>query len=109
MNENPSRKRASEIAGVSCLALAIFLLFALLSYHPLDPSLRKSYSPWETIPIHNLIGAVGSYTADTLIWILGIGILWLPVLLLVAAFRYFRDPLFRTGAAAAAGPADARR
>jgi len=92
MNENPSRKRASEIAGVSCLALAIFLLFALLSYHPLDPSLRKSYSPWETIPIHNLIGAVGSYTADTLIWIL-----------LVAAFRYFRDPLFRTGAAAAAG------
>ncbi|OGP84704.1 MAG: hypothetical protein A2V87_08930 [Deltaproteobacteria bacterium RBG_16_58_17] len=103
MNENPSRKRASEIAGVSCLALAIFLLFALLSYHPLDPSLRKSYSPWETIPIHNLIGAVGSYTADTLIWILGIGILWLPVLLLVAAFRYFRDPLFRTGAAAAAG------
>ena len=103
MNENPSRKRASEIAGVSCLALALFLLLALLSYHPLDPSLRKSYSPWETIPIHNLIGTVGSYTADTLIWILGIGILWLPVLLLVATLRYFRDPLFRIGAAAASG------
>ncbi|MFH2074714.1 MAG: DNA translocase FtsK 4TM domain-containing protein [Pseudomonadota bacterium] len=103
MNENPSRKRTSEIAGVSCLALALFLLLALLSYHPLDPSLRKSYSPWETTPIHNLIGTVGSYTADTLIWIFGIGILWLPVLLLVAALRYFRDPLFRIGAAAAAG------
>jgi S-DNA-T family DNA segregation ATPase FtsK/SpoIIIE len=103
MNENPSRKRASEIAGVSCLALALFLLLALLSYHPLDPSLRKSYSPWETIPLHNLIGTVGSYTADTLIWILGIGILWLPVLLLVAALRYFRHPLFRIGATAVAG------
>jgi len=54
-------------------------------------------------PNHNLIGTVGSFIADTLIWILGIGILWLPVLLLVAAFRYFRETQFRIGAAAAAG------
>jgi hypothetical protein len=34
---------------------------------------------------------------------MGLGIIWLPVLLLVAAFRYFRETQFRIGAAAAAG------
>ena len=106
MNEkSPSQKRAAEISGLICLAVALFLMLALFSYHPDDPSLRKSYSPWETFSNHNLIGTVGSYIADTLIWILGIGILWLPVLLLVAAFRYFRETQFRIGAAAASGMA----
>ena len=36
--KNVFQKRAAEIAGVSCLAVALFLLLALLSYHPLDPS-----------------------------------------------------------------------
>ncbi|MBN1663562.1 MAG: DNA translocase FtsK 4TM domain-containing protein [Deltaproteobacteria bacterium] len=106
MNEkSPLQKRAAEISGLICLAVALFLMLALFSYHPDDPSLRKAYSPWETFPNHNLIGTVGSYIADTLIWIFGIGILWLPVLLLVAAFRFFRETLFRIGAAAAAGMA----
>ncbi len=104
-NKLPSQKRAAEISGLICLAIGLFLMLALFSYHPDDPSLRKSYSPWETVYTHNLIGTVGSYIADTLIWILGIGILWLPALLLVAACRYFRETLFRIGAAAATGMA----
>ena len=100
--KNVFQKRAAEIAGVSCLALALFLLLALLSYHPLDPSLRHYYGP-ENIPIRNLTGSVGSYTADTLIWIMGFGILWLPAMLLVVALRYFREPQFRIGAAVATG------
>jgi S-DNA-T family DNA segregation ATPase FtsK/SpoIIIE len=95
-------RRAPEIAGVSCLALALFLLLALLSYHPLDPSLRHFYGP-ESISIRNLTGSVGSYTADTLIWIMGLGIIWLPAMLLVVALRYFREPQFRIGASIAAG------
>ena len=103
MNEkSPSQKRAAEIAGLTCFAVALFLLLALLSYHPLDPSLRRYYGP-ESVSVHNLTGSVGSFTADTLFWFMGLGILWLPVLLLVAAIRYFRDPQFRIGAAAAAG------
>jgi S-DNA-T family DNA segregation ATPase FtsK/SpoIIIE len=98
---NPSRKRASEIAGVCFLALSLFLLLALLSYHPLDPSFTR-FVP-EDEPLRNWTGAVGSYTADTLIRLLGIGILWLPAMLLVAALRYFRDPQFRIGPAAAVG------
>jgi len=102
MNEkSPSQKRAAEISGLICLAVALFLLLALLSYHPLDPSFTH-YVP-EDAPLHNWTGAAGSYAADTLLRLLGIGILWLPVLLLVAAFRYFRETQFRIGAAAAAG------
>jgi S-DNA-T family DNA segregation ATPase FtsK/SpoIIIE len=95
-------RRAAEIAGVSCLALALFLVLALLSYHPLDPSLRHYYGP-DSASIRNLTGSVGSYVADTLIWIVGLGIIWLPAMLLVVALRYFREPQFRIGAAVATG------
>ncbi len=101
IEKSPSQKRISEIAGLICLAVALFLILALLSYHPLDPSFTR-YVP-ETVPLHNWTGEAGSYAADTLFRLLGIGILWLPGLLLVAALRFFRDPLFRIGTAAAAG------
>ncbi len=100
--KNVFHRRAAEIAGVSCLALALFLLLALLSYHPLDPSLRHYYGP-DSTSIRNLTGSIGSYTADTLIWIMGLGIVWLPAMLLVVALRYFREPQFRIGAAVATG------
>ena len=104
MNEkSPSQKRAAEIAGLTCLAVALFLLLALFSYHPLDPSFTH-YVPGDA-PLQNWTGAAGSYTADTLLRLLGIGIVGLPVLLLIAALRYFRDPQFCVGAAAAAGTA----
>ncbi|MBA4421918.1 MAG: cell division protein FtsK [Syntrophus sp. (in: bacteria)] len=98
--KNSVQRRAAEIAGVCCLAFAIFLLLALLSYHPLDPSFTH-YAP--DAQLRNLTGSVGSYTADTLIKLMGIGIFWLPVLLLAAALGYLREPLFRIGSAAIAG------
>ncbi|MCX5820835.1 MAG: DNA translocase FtsK 4TM domain-containing protein, partial [Deltaproteobacteria bacterium] len=101
IEKSPSQKRIAEIAGLILLAVSLFLTLALLSYHPLDPSFTR-YVP-EAAPLHNWTGAAGSYTADTLIRLLGIGLVWLPVMFLIAAFRYFRDPLFRMGAAAAAG------
>ena len=97
---NSFQKRAAEIAGVCCLAFAIFLLLALFSYHPLDPSFTH-YDP--DAPLHNLTGSVGSYTADTLIKLMGIGIFWLPVMLLVAALGYLREPQFRIGSTTIAG------
>ncbi len=101
IEKSSSQKRIAEIIGLICLALSLFLTLALLSYHPLDPSFTR-YVP-ESQSLHNWTGAVGSYTADTLIRLFGAGILWLPAMLLIAAFRYFRDPLFRMGAAASAG------
>lgn len=97
---NSVQKRAAEIAGVCCLAFAIFLLLALFSYHPLDSSFTH-YDP--DAQLHNLTGSVGSYTADTLIKLMGIGIFWLPVMLLVAALGYLREPQFKIGSTTIAG------
>ena len=101
IEKSSPQKRVAEIIGLICLALSLFLTLAILSYHPLDPSFTR-YVP-ESVSLHNWTGAVGSYTADTLIRLFGVGILWLPAMLLIAALRYFRDPLFRMGAAASAG------
>jgi S-DNA-T family DNA segregation ATPase FtsK/SpoIIIE len=97
---NPFHRRSSEVAGMGCLALALFLLIALFSYHPHDPSFTH-FAP--DAELHNLTGSVGSHTADTLIRLAGIGIFWLPVMLLVAALRYFREPQFAISAGALAG------
>ena len=98
--KNSFQRRAAEIAGVCCFAFAIFLLLALFSYHPLDPSFTH-YDP-HAQP-RNLTGSIGSYIADTLIKLMGIGIFWLPVMLLVAALGYIREPQFRIGPATIAG------
>jgi len=101
--KNPFQRRAAEIKGVTCLALALFLVLAVVSYHPQDPSLRH-FVP-ESPSTHNLTGPVGSYTSDTLLWMVGVGILWLPAMLLVIALRYFRELHFRIGVALLTGTA----
>jgi DNA segregation ATPase FtsK/SpoIIIE, S-DNA-T family len=98
--KNPLQRRAAEITGVSFLALAVFLLITLFSYHPLDPSFTR-YDPGTSI--QNLTGSIGSHIADTLIKLTGIGILWLPVMLIVTALGYLREPQFRTGGTTAVG------
>jgi S-DNA-T family DNA segregation ATPase FtsK/SpoIIIE len=98
--KNPLQRRAAEITGVCCLAFAVFLLITLFSYHPLDPSFTH-YDPGTSI--HNLTGSIGSHTADTLIKLMGFGILWLPVMLIVTALRYLREPRFQTGGTAIVG------
>lgn len=93
MMEKPSAfKRPREIAGVIILTLAVFLLLCLSSYHPADPSFTHFVAG--KVKTHNLIGSLGSYTADSLLRLLGIGAFWLPVFLSVISFKYFLDDRF---------------
>ena len=95
MNKDSSlSKRAAEIAGMICIAVSVFLFITLLSYYPADPSFRHYYGPGE-IDIHNWTGTFGAYTADTLLWIMGLGIFWLPASLIFLAVRFFQNPQFR--------------
>lgn len=87
--------KRKEISGVVCLAFAIFLLLSLTSYHPMDPSF--THFVVETVKTHNLIGYVGSYTADTLIRLLGLGALLLPIVMLIISIKYFLHKAFRIG------------
>jgi DNA segregation ATPase FtsK/SpoIIIE, S-DNA-T family len=88
-------KRSREIAGVINLAIAVFLLLGLSSYHPLDPSFTHFVTG--SAKTHNLIGSCGSYTADSLLRLFGMGALWFPIIFAIIAFKYFLDPDFHLG------------
>jgi S-DNA-T family DNA segregation ATPase FtsK/SpoIIIE len=85
-------KRTREIKGVVCLAGAVFGLLCLISYNPLDPSFTHFVA--EGKATQNFIGPVGSYTADSLIRLLGISSFLLPLILLLCSFQYFLRPEF---------------
>ena len=85
-------KRTREIKGVVCLAVALFLLLCLISYSPHDPSFTKVVT--DGTSTHNLTGKFGSYTADSIIRLLGIPALLLPLALLACAFQYFLRQTF---------------
>lgn len=85
-------KRIREIKGVVCLALAVLLFLSLTSYHPQDPSFTHFVA--EGKAIHNFTGQVGSYSADSLIRLLGISSFLLPLIFLFCSFQYFLRPDF---------------
>ncbi|MDX9820444.1 MAG: DNA translocase FtsK 4TM domain-containing protein [Syntrophales bacterium] len=86
------QRRAREISGVICLAFAVFLLLALASYHPEDPSFTR-YVPEGTRTL-NWVGSAGSYTADSAVRLLGLASFLLPVILIAIAFKYFLQEVF---------------
>jgi S-DNA-T family DNA segregation ATPase FtsK/SpoIIIE len=85
-------KGSREIKGVVCLALAVFLLLCLVSYHPQDPSFTRFVAVGKTI--HNFTGHVGSYASDSLIRLLGLSSFLLPLLFLFCSYKYFLRPAF---------------
>lgn len=89
-------KRSREIAGVINLAIAIFLLLCLSSYHPSDPSFTNFVAG--AAKTHNLIGSFGSYGADSLLRLFGVSAFLFPIFFAVIAFKYFLDANFRLGA-----------
>ena len=95
--EEKKLKRINEIYAVLFLALAVFLLLALISYQPSDPSFNRYVT--EASPPQNLIGAFGSYTANTFFMLLGLSAFFLPVFLFILSCRYFKQSTPRVGAA----------
>jgi DNA segregation ATPase FtsK/SpoIIIE, S-DNA-T family len=95
MEETPKDhyNRTREIKGVVCLALAVFLLLCLFSYSPQDPSFTHVVAPDGPSTL-NLTGTFGSYTADSIIRLLGITSFLFPLALLACAFQYFLRPAF---------------
>jgi S-DNA-T family DNA segregation ATPase FtsK/SpoIIIE len=103
--EQTDNKRIREIKGAVCLAVAIILLLCLVSYHPQDPSLHHVVSHFSSTDqtTHNFTGKAGSYTADFLIWLLGIASFLLPIILFVCSFEYFMRPEFTINTSRSAG------
>jgi S-DNA-T family DNA segregation ATPase FtsK/SpoIIIE len=100
-NEQTDNKRIREIKGVVCLALALFLLLCLVSYHPQDPSFTRFVAGDQAT--HNFTGKAGSYTADSLIRLLGVASFLLPIIFFFCSFSYFLRPQFTINVSRASG------
>ncbi|MGM5562009.1 DNA translocase FtsK [Klebsiella quasipneumoniae] len=74
-----SGRRLLEAMLILCSLFAIWLMAALLSFNPSDPS--WSQTAWHE-PIHNLGGAPGAWLADTLFFIFGVMAYTIPVIII---------------------------
>ena len=73
-----SGRRLLEALLLLCAIFAVWLMAALLSFNPSDPS--WSQTAWHE-PIHNLCGAPGAWLADTLFFIFGVMAYTIPVII----------------------------
>jgi len=78
------KKKSREMSGLIYLAVTCLLYLALFSYHVLDPSMNVASS---TGGVSNLVGRVGSWTADILFQFLGVSAILVPIPLLFVGVR----------------------
>ncbi|WP_456309461.1 DNA translocase FtsK 4TM domain-containing protein [Serratia proteamaculans] len=88
-----SGRRLLEALLIVVALFAIYLMVALVSFNPSDPS--WSQTAWHE-PIHNIGGGVGAWLADTLFFIFGVMAYALPPVILGLCWitfsrRYFQD------------------
>lgn len=81
-----THSRSNEIIAVALLATAVLIFLCLVTFNPNDWSLNSTGSP----KTQNWIGIVGSVIADLLFQIVGLTAYFLPVLLGLIGWRYFR-------------------
>ncbi|MGV3481595.1 MAG: DNA translocase FtsK 4TM domain-containing protein [Sphingobium sp.] len=79
--------RSSALAGALALGLlALLLVLALASYRPSDPSMMTAAGG----PARNLVGGVGAWTSDLLLWIFGPAVVLVVPLPVILATRLWR-------------------
>ena len=83
-----TRSRLRESAFVLLLPVALYLLFALWSYTPSDPS--WSHAAGSNMRVGNLGGRVGAYLADLLLYLFGYLAYLLPISLIFIGTRILR-------------------
>ena len=75
----------TDIQGIIYLALALFLATALMSYHPLDPSLNTLGEE----PVRNYCGYIGAFLSDLMYQIFGLTSWLLVIASLKRSFSSF--------------------
>ena len=86
-----ANRRLNELIGFLVLIVAAFLVLALASYSPLDPSLNTAASAIGGHPAHNWVGMFGALISDVILQLLGIAGILVPVFLTVYSIRWFRS------------------
>ncbi|MCT4715951.1 DNA translocase FtsK 4TM domain-containing protein [Enterobacteriaceae bacterium H18W14] len=83
-----SGRRLLEALLILVAIFAVYLMAALLSFNPSDPS--WSQTAWHE-PIHNLGGAPGAWLADTLLFIFGVMAYTIPVIIIGGCWFTWRQ------------------
>uniref|UniRef100_UPI0036DD1877 DNA translocase FtsK 4TM domain-containing protein n=1 Tax=Photorhabdus sp. RM322S TaxID=3342825 RepID=UPI0036DD1877 len=83
-----SGRRLLEAVLLVIVILAAYLMVALVSFNPSDPS--WSQTAWHE-PVHNLGGGVGAWLADTLFSAFGILAYAIPPLMILGCWTAFRQ------------------
>ncbi len=83
-----SGRRLLEALLILVVLFAVWLMAALLSFNPSDPS--WSQTAWHE-PIHNLGGAPGAWLADTLFFIFGVMAYTIPVIMVGGCWFAWRQ------------------
>lgn len=83
-----SGRRLLEALLILVALFAIYLMVALLSFNPSDPS--WSQTAWHE-PIHNLGGTPGAWFADTLFFIFGVMAYTIPVIIIGGCWFTWRQ------------------
>ncbi|WP_435929709.1 DNA translocase FtsK 4TM domain-containing protein [Dryocola sp. BD613] len=83
-----SGRRLLEALLILVAIFAVYLMVALLSFNPSDPS--WSQTAWHE-PIHNLGGAPGAWLADTLFFIFGVMAYTIPVIIIGGCWFTWRQ------------------
>ncbi|WP_034913782.1 DNA translocase FtsK 4TM domain-containing protein [Erwinia sp. 9145] len=83
-----SGRRLLEALLIIVALFAVYLMVALLSFNPSDPS--WSQTAWHE-PIHNLGGGIGAWLADTLFFIFGVMAYAIPPVILGLCWITFRQ------------------
>ncbi len=83
-----SGRRLLEAVLMVVTILAAYLMVALLSFNPSDPS--WSQTAWHE-PIHNICGGIGAWMADTLFFIFGVLAYAIPPIMVILCWVGFRQ------------------
>ncbi|CAI0791753.1 DNA translocase FtsK [Serratia proteamaculans] len=83
-----SGRRLLEAVLIVVAIFAIYLMAALVSFNPSDPS--WSQTAWHE-PIHNLGGGVGAWMADTLFFTFGVLAYAIPPIMLLLCWAAYRQ------------------
>ena len=81
-------RRVNEFVGLLLVTVAVLVGLSLISFNPTDPSFNISRNPQFADRPSNLIGVVGSHSADLLFQAVGYAGFLLPMFLGIYAFHW---------------------
>lgn len=76
-----------EVLVFASLVVAVYLLIALVTYHPDDPGWSHSVTVTE---IHNSAGTIGAWIADIMLYVFGYFGYVIPIMFIVSGWRWFQ-------------------